>query len=425
MQRCDCNRRTGRERSGAGWRRWLALFGLPCALACGCNRSQPPVRPTEPPKVTVSTPTLAKITDYEDFSGRTEALKTIDVRSRVSGYLEKVLFEAGAEVKEGDPLFIIDQRTYQAELNRAEANVRQSKAHLSRLQIEYDRDIELLRKKVISQEDFDRAAGDRDEAAAAVELAEATRDLAQLNLTFTTVRWERPTDRKEEKPIKGRISRQMVDPGNLVKADDTILTTVVSLDPIYAYFDVDERTDLKVKRLIQAGKVKSARKTAVKVYLGLVDEDNEELSDKERFPHEGTIDFIDNREEATTGTLRLRGIFPNADQLLVPGRFARIRVPIGEPHEAILIPERALGSDQGRKYVWVLDEENKPLRRYLEVGALVKPEASQGGLRVVRKGLALKERIVVDGLQRVRPGVEVTPQDIKPAAAAAPKPSDK
>jgi RND family efflux transporter MFP subunit len=380
------------------------------ALLAGCNRPPPQTPPTTVPKVVVTLPVCREITDHEEFNGRAEALRTVEIRARVTGYLDKVLFKKeGEEVKLDEPLFAIDPRTYEAELARAEATLRQNQALLKRLELDYKRAEPLLPDRAISREDFDKIVGDREGAAAAV--AEAARDTAQLNVNWTTV----------TAPMAGRISRQMVDPGNLVKADDTILTTLVSLDPIYAYFDVDERTNLKVKRLIESGKMQSARKTAVEIRLGLSDEDQEGASDEERFPHLGTINFIDNRQDPATGTLRLRGVFPNPQKLISPGMFVRIRVPIGAPHEAILVPDRALAQDQGRKYVFVVDATNKPARRYVTIGTLIRSEKSQDSLRVIAEGLAKDERVVVDGLQKIRLGEKVTTEELQSGKVAAEK----
>ena len=334
----------------------------------------------------MSLPVTQDVTDYEDFTGRTEAVATIEIRARVTGYLDKVLFKEGTEVKQGDPLFEIDRRTYQADCDRAEANLLQARAHLNRLQADLRRAASLLPSKSISQEDYDKVAGDCAEAEAAVKVSEAALHSARLNLDFTIV----------SAPISGRISRQLIDPGNLAKADDTLLTMLVSLDPIYAYFDVDERTMLRIRRLIRSGKVKSAREAEVSVLLGLADE--------EGFPHEGTINFVDNRVDATTGTLRLRGIVANPKRLFSPGMFLRVRVPIGDPHRAILVSERALGSDQGQKFVYVLNDKNEVTYRRVKVGAL------EGGLRVIEEGLAMGEKVIVTGLQRIRPGARVDPK---------------
>lgn len=366
--------------------RWL-LLATACAVVGGCQPApQAAVAPPKPPEVVVSLPVVRPVTDFEDFTGRVEAKASIQVRARVTGYLDKVLFKEGTEVKQGDPLFEIDPRSYKAELDRAEANVLQSQARLKRCERDFKRASDLLPQNAISQDDFDRVAGDRDEAAAAVKLAEASRDLAALNLSFTRV----------TATITGRISRQLIDPGNMVKADETVLTTIVSMDPIYAYFDQDERTLLRIRRLVRAGVLKTIQESSVPVLLGLVDEDG--------FPHEGRIDFADNRVDSMTGTLRLRGVFANPQRLLSPGLFVRIRLPIGKPHPSVLIAEQALGTDQGQSFVYVVSPKNEVVYRRVNVGPL------DGGLRVIEDGLAKDEPVIVSGLQRVKTGMRVTPR---------------
>jgi RND family efflux transporter MFP subunit len=349
--------------------------------------------------VVVSRPVVREITDYEDYPGRTEAVKTVEVRARVTGYLEKSFLRdpvnrEGKEFAEGEVLFLIDPRIYDAELKRAEGTLQQAKAHLARLELDYKRAAPLLPSQAISREEYDKIVGDRDEAQAAVTMAEAARDLARLNVDFTKVK----------APFAGRVGRQLIDPGNLVKADETVLTTIVTLDPIYVYFDVDERSVLKFRRLMEAGKVKSARESVAPVWMGLVDEVEEDGTP--RFPHEGTINFVDNRVDPMTGTLRLRGVFPNAKRLLSPGLFARIRVPIGKPHPAILVPEEALGSDQGQSFVYVVTDDNRARKRYVKVGP-----PQDGRLRVIESGLSRGERVIQKGLQRVRDGALVTLQE--------------
>lgn len=345
----------------------------------------------------MSTPITRKITDYEEYPGHTEAVNTITVRARVTGYLDKAYFKEqellkkGFEVTEGDALFEIDPRTYQAEYNRTVANLALAQAHLDRLEADYRRAEKLIQTKAISQQEFDQVAGDRAEAEAAVKVADAARANAKLNLDFTIVK----------APISGRISRRLVDPGNLIKADDTPLTTIVSLDPIYAYFDVDERTMMKIRELIRSGKIKSAVEKQVKVSLGLPDEKG--------FSRKGVIDFIDNQVESTSGTLKLRGVFANHDRMLSPGMFVRLQVPIGEAHQAILVSERALGSNQGQKFVYVVDGDNKVAERKIEA----KPLNDEEGLCVITGGtVSAGERVVVDGLQRIHAGVTVAPKVI-------------
>src|SRR5262245_15032928 len=363
-------------------RAWLPVVLWPCLLALGCNNRPPPVAPPKPPEVLVCLPVQKQVTDYEVFTGRTDAVEAVDVRARVTGYLDKVHFKDGDDVKQGQLLFEIDSRTYKAEYDKAEANVVLAEAHLRRLNADYTRAVTLLANKSLSREEFDKIAGDRNEAEASVGVAKASRDLAKLNLGFCKV----------TAPIGGRISRRLVNPGNLVKADDTVLTTIVDLDKMYAYFDVNERSLLRFRRLLREGKVKSLRQTKIPVDMGLSDEG-------EAFPHEGVLDFADNKVDPTTGSLWVRGVFDNKDRFLSPGLFVRVRVPIGQPHDALLVPERALGTDQGRKFVYVVNSRNEVEYRP------VKPGPLHEGLRVIEQGLAADERVIVSGLQRVRPGV--------------------
>ena len=388
---------------------------LACVMMSGCGRQErasadPAKSPSGQPQasaVVVSRPVVREVTDCDDYPGRTEAVAAVEVRARVTGYLEKSYLRTpgnreGKEFAEGEILFQIDPRTYDAELKRAEGNLRQAQAHLGRLELDYKRAVPLLPSQAISREDYDKIVGDRDEALAAVTTAEAARDLARLNVDFTRV----------TAPLAGRVSRQLVDPGNLIKADETVLTTIVALDPVYVYFDVDERSVLKFRRLMEAGKVKSARDSVAPVWMGLVDEVEDDGTP--RFPHEGTINFVDNRVDPMTGTLRLRGIFPNANRLLSPGLFARIRVPIGKAHPAVLVPEEALGSDQGQSFVYVVSDDNRARKRYVKVGP-----PQDGRLRVIESGLSGNERVIQKGLQRVRDGAEVAPQP-----AESPKPAE-
>jgi len=345
-----------------------------------------------PPEVKVSLPVVREVTDYEDFTGRTDAKLTVEVRARVTGYLSKINFKDGCEVKEGDVLFEIDAGPYQADFDRAVANLVLAEAHQKRLDSDYQRATSLLPRNAISKEEFDKIAGDRAEAAASTGVAKAARDLAELNLKYTRV----------IASIGGRISRRMMDPGNMVKADETTLTTIVSQDPIYAYFDVDERTLLRTHQIGVGGKVQ----------MGLSCEDG--------FPHEGTIDFVDNRVDSSTGTLRVRGVFPNHKRELSPGLFVRIRMPLGEPHRPMLIAEQAIATDQGQKFVYVVGSDNKVSYRPVKIGRL------HEGLRVITGGIDARDHVIVGGVQRVRPNIEVKPQleempSSAPTAAAKPE----
>jgi RND family efflux transporter MFP subunit len=356
-------------------------------LTLGCaneSASAPPA--AKAPSVKVSVPISREVTEYEEFTGMTQAIQTIEIRAHVSGYLTKALFKEGTLVKEGELLFEIDPRPFQAELAQAEALLVQAEAKAERTTLDLLRNEKLIDRRVVSQEDYDKTRGDRKEALAAVGSAQASRDRAKLNLEYTQVR----------APISGRISKRMIDPWNMVKADETPLTTIVSLEPIYAYFDVDEGTELRLQRLVLEGKLQSLSDPKMPVELGLADE--------EGFPHQGVVDFADNQLDVNTGTLRMRGVFSNPKQILSPGRFVRVRLPIGTPHRAMLVAEQALDRDQGQKYLYVVNDQNEVEYHRIKVGRLY------GGLREVTEGLKPGERVIVNGLQRVRPGVTVEPE---------------
>jgi RND family efflux transporter MFP subunit len=335
----------------------------------------------------VSSPVQREITDYYEFTARTAAVATVDVRARVSGYLVKINFREGAVVNKGDLLFQIDPRPFQAVLEEAKGQVAQWEAKLARATADVARDEKLLPKGAASQKDLDQAVADQGEARAAIQSARGAVDRAALDLEFTRV----------IAPISGRISRHLIDEGNLVIADTTLLTTIVSIDPMYAYFDADERGVLHVRQLIREGKVQSARDVnTVPVLLGLANETG--------FPHRGTINFVDNQVNPQTGTLRLRGVFPNEDQTLEPGYFAHVRLIIGQPRQALLVTDRAIDTDQGQKIVYVVNDKNEVVSRPISLGAL------QDGLRVIEEGVQPGERVIVNGLLQVRPGITVEPK---------------
>lgn len=370
------------------------------AVIAGCWRPStagPPPQAEDKaaaPEVLVGRPVVETVTDYEDFIGHTEPVMSVEIRARVGGYLVKGLRDGGTnkegtEVKQGELLFEIDPRTYEADKSKAEAALAQSQTHLERMTKDLQRAQELLPNRSISQGDYDQITGDHKETESAVKTAQAALRLAELNLEFTKVR----------APCDGRVSRQLIDPGNMVQADQTPLTTIVTEDPIYAYFDIDERTLLQLRRLVREGQLKSAREAKIKILLQLADEDG--------YPHEGTIDFADNHLDMMTGTLRLRGVFPNPKRILSAGMFARIRVPIGEPHRAILIPEVAQGSDQGQRFLYVVNDKNEVVYHRVEVGSL------HGTLRVIKSGLGEGDRVVLEGLQQIRPGIKVQPKDVE------------
>lgn len=365
-------------------------FALAATLALvGCAEGPPAMPPPPPPEVEVAVPVHQEIRDYEDFTGQTEAVSSIDIHARVTGYLTAVHFEHGAEVKEGDLLFEIDPPHYQAEADRAAGVLAQAESRHKRLQLDFDRTAKLHAQGNLTQAQYDLAASDLAESEAAAQSARATLKMANVNLGYTRV----------TAPISGRVSEPFIDPGNLCRSNETLLTRIVAQDPMWVYFDLDERTLLRLRRLEQPASLGSPEVAAkpvaseTKVYIGLADEQG--------YPHEGKLDFEDNRVDASTGTLRVRAVFPNAQRLLSPGLFVRVRVPIGDPYRALLIPELALGTDQGQKFVYVVNDQNEVSYRRVTVGKL------HEGLRVISDGLAPEERVVVVGLQRVMPGIKV------------------
>ncbi len=357
-----------------------------CLALGGCKHEPPALAATPPPVVMVSQPVEREVSDYYEYTGRTAAVDAVDVRARVSGYLVKVNFREGAVVKKGDLLFLIDPRPFQAVLDQAKGQVAQWEAKLARAEADVARDERLLPKGAASQKDLDQAVADRGEARAAIQSARGVVDRAALDLEFTRV----------TAPISGRISRYFITEGNLVTMDSTLLTTIVSIDPMYAYFDADEGSVLRVRQLIHEGKVQSARDGEVRVLLGLANETG--------YPHRGTINFVDNQVNPQTGTLRLRGVFPNEPEVLAPGYFARVRLLIGQTHGALLVTERAIDTDQGQKIVYVVNDKNEVVSRPISLGAL------HDGLRVIAEGVQPGERLIVNGLLQVRPGITVDPK---------------
>jgi RND family efflux transporter MFP subunit len=384
--------------------RILLLLGLCVALA-GCARGPSGGPEAAPTPVTVSRPVEREVTDYADFTARTAAVDSVEVRAHVWGYLDKVNFKEGALVKKGDVLFQLDPRPYQALLNQAKAKVAQDEAQLTFDEAEYQRNVNLVRTGGASRSDLDKTA-----AARGVDMANIAADKAavasrELDLDYTKV----------IAPVSGRVSRYVVTVGNLIQSGDqgggTLLTTIVSVDPMWAYFDVDELTVLRVKKLIREGKAPSPRDGEMSVSLGLANEDD--------FPHRGTIDFVDNQVNPKTGTLRLRGVFPNKDEALAPGYFGRVRVPIGSPHQALLVSDRAIDTDQGQKIVYVVNSDNKVVSRPVRLGAL------HDGLREITDGLTPGERVIVKGLQQVRPGITVEPKLVDMPASQTRRQGDK
>jgi RND family efflux transporter MFP subunit len=361
-----------------------------CLTVAGCAQRPAEAPAAQPISVTVSYPARREVTDYAVFTARVAAVDSVEVRAHVWGYLDKVNFKEGALVQKGDILFELDPRPYQALLNQAKAKVAQDEAQLSYDGAEYRRNVWLIDRKAISQSEFDKSAAARGVDIANIAAGKAIVASRQLDLEYTKV----------IAPVSGRVSRYVVTVGNLIQSGDqnggTLLTTIVSVDPMYAYFDVDEHTVLRVRQLVREGKAESVRDDGFPVSLGLANEDGH--------PHQGTVNFVDNQVNPKTGTIRLRGVFPNKEQILLPGLFGRVRLPVGKAHNALLVSERAIDTDQGQKILYVVNEKNEVVSRPVRTGAL------HSGLREITEGLQSGERVIVNGLQQVRPGITVEPK---------------
>jgi multidrug efflux system membrane fusion protein len=382
---------------------WLLLG----ATAAGCQQGTPKVAEAETPVVPVSHPIEREVTDYVEFTGRTDAVQSVNIIARVTGYLVQMPFKEGSEVKAGDLLFEIDPRPYQAQYDQAKSQVTlyQAQLELAKTTLARYHALDKSTPGAVSQQALDQYKAAVTEAEARVNAQQKSLEVYTLNKEFTRV----------VSPIDGQVSRYYLTLGNLVNQDQTLLTTVVSLDPMYAYCDMDERTLLQIRRAIAEGKITSYSEDGsdIPVFMGLQGEDG--------YPHQGTVNFVNNQVNSTTGSITMRGIFPNpklpvrpapgsektpraAPRLLSPGMFVRVRLPMGEPHKALLVLDQAILSDQGLKYVYVVDENNKAQSRRVTTGAL------QGdGLRVV-SGVAATDWVVVGGLQQVRARMEIQPE---------------
>lgn len=360
------------------------------AMVTGCGRNAGKSAAPAAPQVMVSQPVQKKVREWDEYTGRFAAVEEVEIRARVSGYLDSIHFKDGDTVLKGDLLFVIDPRPYQAAFDAAKAEVAQAKSQVTLAQRELERATDLRRTQAVSQSVLDTRAQQLQAAQAAVLAAEAQARSAALNLEFTEIR----------SPVTGRVSNHRVAVGNLVgggSAESTLLTTIVSLDPIHFYFDADQASYLRYQRLNEAGDRASNRDLAHAVELALPDEAG--------FIHKGRLDFIDNRIDTGTGTIRLRALFDNPDAGFTPGLFGRLRLVGRADYDGLLVPDSAIGTDQSRRFLMVVDGENKATYRPIVTGPLI------DGLRVIREGLAPTDKVITAGLQRVRPGAVVTPID--------------
>ena len=382
--------------------RRAAKVAMALALACfiaSCGERQQQGGAPPPPTVTVAKPIKRTVFDFDEYVGRFTAINSVEVRARVSGYLDKLHFKDGQLVKQGDLLFTIDKRPFQNTLDQARANLVQAQSNVAYTEADYTRGQALVRDKTITDQTFEQRAQAFRNAKASVTANEAAVRQAELDLEFTELR----------APVNGRIGDRRVSPGNLVtggtSGNTTMLATIVSIDPIYFEFTFDEASYLRYERLAKKGEDIASRNASVQVAIKLIDESD--------FDHEGRMDFVDNVIERATGTIRGRAVFANPSEVFTPGMFARVRVPGSPPYEGLLVPDIAVGTEQARRYVVVVDDQDTARIKYVTLGQL-----TSDGLRVIKEGLGPDDRVVVNGLMQARPGTKVhaEEQGTKPAA---------
>jgi len=373
---------------------------LAAAVLTACSGSHAEEAGMPPPPSVSAAPVLVKqVSQWDDFSGRVEAVESVELRPRVSGYIDKVNYVEGQEVKKGDVLFTIDARSYRAELDRATAELNRARTQAQVSRSEADRARRLSDQQAISTETWEQRRAVSEQALAQVQAAQAAVDAARLNMEFTQVR----------APINGRAGRAMVTAGNLVTAGDSasVLTTLVSLDKVHVYFDADEGTFLRYAQMARKGERPSERDSELPVKVG--------LSGETGYPHEGKVDFLDNQVTRSTGTIRVRALLDNADRAFTPGLFARVQLLGSGQFQAMLIDDKAVLTDQDRKFVYVVDKDNKAQRRDIELGR------TADGLRIVEQGLKAGDRVIIDGVQKVfMPGMPVQAKAVAMQPAAAP-----
>jgi RND family efflux transporter MFP subunit len=383
----------------------VPILGVSCALLSigGCGKPGGSAQSAPPPQVSVAQVLEKRVKDWDEFTGRLQAVETVEIRPRVSGYIDKVAFTEGSQVKRGDLLFVIDPRPYQAEYDRAAADVKRYRTALDLARIELVRVQRLKDSGAVSEEELDERKSTVAQAEANVAGAQAALEAASLNLNFTRV----------TSPIAGRVSRAEITRGNLVTGGSnggTLLSSVVSMDPMYLYFDADEQSYLRYAKMARSGVGPDSNDARNAVQVGLANE--------EGFPHAGALDFVDNQLSPQTGTIRARAVLQNQNGQFTPGLFARVQLLVSGEYSAILIEDRAVNTDQNQKYVLLLGANNQIEYRKVKLGRVIE------GLRIVREGLKPGDVIVVNGAQRAHPGVTVTPQRVTMGAngsdAAAP-----
>jgi RND family efflux transporter MFP subunit len=376
----------------------LAMASLLLLAACdeAAEGGAQAARTPPPPEVTVAKPLVRRLTEWDEFTGRFEAVQQVEIRARVPGYLQEIRFQDGQNVEAGQVLFVIDPRPFQAAADRVKAQIEQARAQLTLAQLEQQRTSKLVSTSAVARATLDQRNAELEAAAASLAASQAQLREAELDLGFTEV----------TAPFKGRISDRRVDIGNLI-GDQTLLTTIVQLDPLYLTFDMSESDFLAYQRAVQRGELPSTRDRQTIVAAHLVDE--------EGWPHQGTMNFVDNVVDQGSGTIRGRAVFPNPDGLITPGQFGRIRIPGSPEYDAFLVPDAAIVTDQSRKVVLTVDGEGTVTPR------IIRPGPSQpGGLRIVRRGLEREDRIIINGLIRARPGTKVTPKE----GRIAPEPTE-
>jgi RND family efflux transporter MFP subunit len=374
-----------------GARKIATLLTL-ATLVASCGEQKQQAGGPPPPAVTVAKPVKRTVVDYDEYVGRFAAINSVEIRARVSGYLDKVHFKDGQLVKQGDLLFTIDKRPFQNTLDQARANLVQAQSNLAFTESDYTRGQQLVRDKTITDQTFEQRAQAFRNAKAGVSANEAAVRQAELDMEFTELR----------APINGRIGDRRVSPGNLVTGgtggNTTMLATIVSTDPIWFEFTFDEASYLRYERLANAGQDVASRNTGVQVALKLIDESD--------FDHEGRMDFVDNVIDRSTGTIRGRAVVANSKEIFTPGMFARVRIPGTPPYEALLAPDAAIGTEQARRFVVVIDDQDTARLKYVTLGQVTKD-----GLRAIKDGVGPNDRIVVSGLMQARPGTKVRPEE--------------